>query len=47
MPEELKKIVLERGNEKKVKTAKFLGFERDLKIMYFKAVFNCYNEMII
>lgn len=30
-----------------MKRAKFLSFERDLKIMYMKSVFNCYNELII
>ena len=43
----MKKIVTERGNEKRTKKAKFLSFERDLRIMYMKAVFNCYNELII
>jgi hypothetical protein len=38
---------MERGREKKGKKIKFLSFERDLKIMYMKSVFNCYNEFII
>jgi hypothetical protein len=37
----------ERRAERREKRAKFLRFERDLKIMYMKAVFNCYNELII
>ena len=43
----MRQLVLERGAEKQAKRAKFMSFERDLKIMYLKAVFNCYNEMII
>lgn len=43
----MKKTLEERGAERRAKRAKFLGFERDLKIMYMKSVFNCYNELII
>lgn len=45
--EEVAAKVRERGREKKGKRIKFLSFERDLKIMYMKSVFNCYNEFII
>jgi hypothetical protein len=38
---------LERGGELRSKRVKFLSFERDLKIMYMKSVFNCFNEFII
>lgn len=44
---EMRELVAERALEKKSKAAKFISFERDLKIMYMKAVFNCYNELII
>lgn len=37
----------ERGTELRGKRVKFLSFERDLKIMYMKSVFNCFNEFII
>ena len=43
----MKELVYERGKEKRTKSAKFMSFERDLRIMYMKAVFNCYNELII
>lgn len=33
--------------EKKEKIKKYRNFERDLKIMYMKSVFNCINEFFI
>jgi hypothetical protein len=43
----MRELVAERGVEKKTRKTKFMSFERDLRIMYMKAVFNCYNELII
>jgi hypothetical protein len=47
VPEKVRLLVEERSSERRTKRAKFLSFERDLKIMYMKSVFNCYNEIII
>lgn len=33
--------------EKREKMKKYRNFERDLKIMYMKSVFNCVNEFLI
>ena len=39
--------VLQRAEDKKEKFLKYHQFERDLKIMYMKSVFNCFNEYLI
>lgn len=33
--------------EKREREKKYKNFERDLKIMYMKSVFNCINEFLI
>jgi hypothetical protein len=43
----LEVVLADRAAERREKRAKFMRFERDLKIMYMKSVFNCYNELII
>ena len=45
--EGLREVVERRQREKTAKQCKFVSFERDLRIMYLKSVFNCLNEMII
>lgn len=39
--------IYEREVEKEEKMKKYRNFERDLKIMYMKSVFNCINELLI
>ena len=36
-----------REEQRKEKQMKYACFERDLKIMYMKSVFNCVNEFLI
>ena len=37
----------ERHHHKCERLGKYSNFERDLKIMYMKSVFNCFNEFLI
>lgn len=45
--DEVLSLVKVRDEERREKKVKYRNFERDLKIMYMKAVFNCLNEYFI